>query len=264
LAALLVLFAATITVSTVKIAKSRQEADEGVRTYAALAHSAVTVREQHKRPVQDTPPQGNTEKDLPQEEEQRIDVTTSSLIVDFDALHAINSGVVAWISSDTGQINYPVVKGTDNEYYLNHMVDGTANRNGAIFMDFRSASDLSDRNTFIYGHNMLNGAMFASLSRYSQSGYVQEHPELLLVIPGKSFSLQVFAGCVVPGNSDLYQLQFRDDAEFASYLERVRLISEFSTPVEVGASDRIVTLSTCAYDYEDARYVLFCKLVPMQ
>lgn len=260
LSALLVLFAGVITVSIWKLAENKNERAAGVEAYASLAQSAVVVQELPVTQVQTTV----VSQESTVQEQPAIDVTRSSLQVDFEALRAINSQVVAWISSDSGAINYPVVQGTDNDYYLNHLVDGTVNSNGSIFMDFRNDSGFADRNTFIYGHNMLNGAMFASLSQYSTPGYYEKHPELLLVMPDGSYSLQVFAGCVVPGNSDIYQLAFRDDADFAAYLEKIRTMSEFVSSVEVGVSDRIVTLSTCAYDYDDARYVLFCKLVPMR
>lgn len=255
---LLVIFAAIFVFSIWKIVTERQERKAGVEAYAALAQSAVVVQ---------TPPVAQVEitvEEKPEETTPEIDVTTASLQVDFDALRAINPQVVGWISSDTASINYPVVQGKNNDYYLNHMIDGTVNSNGSIFMDFRNDSELRDRNTFIYGHNMLNGAMFATLSQYSSPGYYEQHPELLLVTPQGSYSLQVFAGCVVPGNSDVYQLSYKDDDDFEAYLEKVRSLSQFATQVEVGIQDQIVTLSTCAYDYDDARYVLFCKLVAMR
>ena len=263
LGVLLVGFAAVIAFSAFKISENKQEHQVGTAAYASLAEAVVTIDPpavmEYETTVTETPIQTDT---LP--EQPVIDVTKPSVHVDFDALTAINPQVIAWLCSGDGIINYPVVRGTDNEYYLDHLIDGTVNRNGSLFMDFRNEADFTDQNTFIYGHNMLDGTMFASLSRYSETGYYEAHPSILLVTPEKSYSLQVFGGCVVPGNSDVYQLSFRDEADFAAYLEKIRTLSEFSTPVEVGQKDRIVTLSTCAYNYEDARYALFCKLMPMQ
>jgi len=186
--------------------------------------------------------------------------------VDFDKLKEMNADTIGWIRfyPEPSIINYPVVQAADNDYYLDHLFDGTSNRSGSIFMDFRNAAGLTDRNTFIYGHNMRNGSMFAALTNYGSQSYYEEYPELTLVTPSGTWSLQAFSGYVTPGNSDCYQLEFRDDAEFEAYLERVRLLSDFTADVAVTAQDRIVTLSTCTYDYEDARYVLHCKLVPMQ
>ena len=251
---LMVAFAGMCAFSIMKILEVRGEREVGSATYANLAQSIVSVQ----------PPQTVEMETTVIEEPLVIDVEKPSVEVDFDALQAINGQAVAWISSDDGSIHYPVVQGTDNDYYLNHLPDGTINRNGSIFVDFRNQADFTDKNTFIYGHNMLDGTMFASLSRYSEAGYYEAHPSLLLVTPERSYSLQVFVGCVVPGNSDIYQITYQDEEDFSAYLKKVRAMSEFSSPVEVAENDRIVTLSTCAYHYEDARYVLLCKLVPMQ
>lgn len=251
---LMAVFAAAIALSAYKIAENRQEQQIGTAAYTAMKQTLVKA----------DLPAGTEYETAVTEETPVIDVERPSVEVDFDALQAINRQGIAWLCSNDGRIDYPVVQGTDNDYYLNHLPDGTVNKNGSIFMDFRNSADFSDQNTFIYGHNMLDGTMFASLSRYSEAGYYEKHPSLLLITPERSYSLQVFAGCVVPGNSDVYQLTYGDDADFSAYLEKISVLSEFSTPVEVGQKDRIVTLSTCAYNYEDARYVLFCKLMPMQ
>ena len=69
---------------------------------------------------------------------------------------------------------------------------------------------------------------------------------------------------MAPGNSDLYQLTFTGEEDRAAYLEKIFVLSEFQTDVQVSVSDRLVTLSTCAYDYEDARYLLFCTVAEAQ
>lgn len=245
---LMLAFAAMAAVGIGKLRQDRQERKEGKDTYAVLAETMVTVQQ----------PEPETEEETPLVQEHTKGF--APVAVDFDALTALNSQVAAWIRTEDGVINYPVVRGTDNDYYLNHLIDGTVNRNGSIFMDFRNEADFSDHNTVLYGHNMLDGTMFASLSLYSTPGYYDSHRELQLLTPSGDYRLQVFAGCVVPGNSDLYQLTFTGEEDRAAYLEKILVLSEFQTDVQVSVSDRLVTLSTCAYDYEDARYLLFCRL----
>jgi len=265
---LLIFFLGVMLFSGWKLIASQREYEQGSQTYESLAQSVVTRTEPKKEPpvtqmeVTILPPETQQEQEAPVQEQ--TPAAPAELVVDFDVLTAINKDIVAWISADDGVINYPVVHGSDNDYYLNHLVDGTVNKNGSIFVDFRHARGFTDRNTFIYGHNMLNGTMFANLSLYGTAGYYEQHRSLELVTPDRSYSLQVFSGYVTPGNSDIYQLTYRDDEDFAQYLEKVRLLSDFTSDVEVTAQDRIVTLSTCTYDYEDARYILHCKLVPMQ
>ena len=94
--------------------------------------------------------------------------------VDFTALAAVNPDVTAWLyGPDTG-ISYPVVQGTDNDYYLDHLLDGTANSAGCLFVDTSCRPDFSGRNTVIYGHRMKNGTvvMLFALSGVSyKKGY---------------------------------------------------------------------------------------------
>ena len=64
--------------------------------------------------------------------------------VDFDALSEINPDIVAWIYIEDTEINYPVVQGTDNQYYLKRLFNGKWNGSGCIFLDSRNSPDLSE------------------------------------------------------------------------------------------------------------------------
>ena len=88
-----------------------------------------------------------------------------SLEIDFNKLLEINNQVVGWIKIDETQINYPIVKGDDNSYYLNHDILKESSQNGWIFIDYRNNSDFSDNNTVIYGHNIKSGIMFSDLTQ---------------------------------------------------------------------------------------------------
>ena len=186
------------------------------------------------------------------------------LQVDFQSLTQINPDTIAWLRGCDGEIDHPIVQGKNNKYYLRHLFDGTANENGTVFADSRNNADLQDENTFIYGHNMNNGAMFAALLHYRTQGYYDEHRELILVTPRQSFYLWPFSGYVTAADSDAYTISFEEEDSFGDYLEKICARSEFVSSVTVTPQDRIVTLSTCAYDFDEARYVLHCKLVLAQ
>ena len=249
---LTVVFAVTAIFSGWKLLSTRREYQKGSELYHALAESALMMESKQDDASQDQ------NADQTPEAKPATQVPTN---VDFSLLQSIDTNTVGWIWSDGTQINYPVVHGNDNSYYLNHLIDGSYNSNGSIFVDCRNAPGFADRNTIIYGHNMLNGAMFASLCEYGSAGYYEEHPTLRLITPEGSYTLEVFSGYVTPGTSDIYQLSFTDEADFLNYIQRIRLMSDFASDVVVTGEDRIVTLSTCAYDYDDARYVVHCKLV---
>lgn len=183
------------------------------------------------------------------------------LDVDFATLTEMNPHTVAWIYSENEEINYPVVQAQDNDYYLDHLFDGTENKNGAIFMDCRNSPDLTHRNTLIYGHNMGNHTMFASLINYGNQAYYDENPILILETPEASYYLEVFSGYTTKAVSEAYRQDLVEDEIYLGFLNRIRESSDFESDVEVGVEDRIVTLSTCSYRFDNARYVLHCKLV---
>ncbi len=180
--------------------------------------------------------------------------------LNFDSLRFINGNIIGWINGCENIIDYPVVQADNNDYYLNHLVDGSPNRSGSIFIDSRNSIGFADRNTFIYGHNMRNGTMFSAITKYADQRYYDQHPTLTMETNECTYLLEPFSGYVTLTTSDTYRIEFIDDADFSNYIEAVTQKSNFTSEVVVAAQDKIVTLSTCTYDDNDARYVLHCKL----
>ena len=194
--------------------------------------------------------------------------------VQFDELLKTNGDVIAWIYGANTHINYPVVQGSDNDYYLRHLLDGTWNDNGSIFMDCANSADFSDQNSLIYGHNMTSGAMFSNLVKYKQQAYYDQHPYLYMLTPQQSYKLHLFAGVIVDasgyildGNgqvaySDCSVYQFQLTQEF---LQQMVNHSTFRPTTGVPSADsHIVTLSTCTYEFKNVRYVVLGVLEPIQ
>lgn len=178
--------------------------------------------------------------------------------VDFEKLKEINPETVAWIRFDEpSQISYPVVKGADNSKYLNTTFEGKRNSAGALFVDMDNSGDFTDRNTFIYGHNMKNGSMFGQLRKYKTKAFGQEHPYFYIYTPdGKETTYQVFAVSVVKDTSESYQKWYNTDEEFLDYIKYIRSIAGYKTDVEVGADSKIVSLSTCTNVSDDERLLV--------
>ncbi len=182
---------------------------------------------------------------------------------DFAALAEINPDIAGWLTLEGTVIDYPIVQGTDNEYYLEHLFTKEVNHSGCIFIDADNAKDFSDRNTILYAHHMRNGSMFAELEGYRDQAYYESHRSLILQTPDGLYRILPFAGMLGDGNSTYNQIEFADDAEFTAFIEQIRNVSTFTSDVEVTAADRIVTMSTCRYDVEDGRYAVFGKLVKL-
>lgn len=191
-------------------------------------------------------------------------IEKSPINVDFAGLKAKSADTVGWIYSPDTPINYPIAHTDNNFYYLDHILGGDANGNGNIFIDCKCASDFSDKNTLVYGHNMNDGSMFASLRNYREAEYYPDHPSLYISTPDKNYRLDLFTGFVTEPTSETYAYRFDEPEQFEAYLETVTAKSTFKSDVKVSAEDRIVTLSTCTYEFDDARYVVIGKLVEIQ
>ncbi len=188
----------------------------------------------------------------------------SPISIDFDELSLHSDAVVGWLYLPETAINYPVVQGRDNDYYLDHFIDGTPNVGGSLFADYTCPSDFSGRNTLIYGHNMRDGSMFALVDDYTDQAFYDAHPVMYLNTPQQNYRVDFFAGFTTDPESFVYTSAFAVDSDFTAFLNTVRYYSDFSSDVEVDASDRIVTLSTCTYSGDDVRFVLFGKLVEIE
>lgn len=176
--------------------------------------------------------------------------------VDFAALSQINGDVVGWLYCPDTPLDYPVVQGEDNAYYLDHYFDGREGSAGCLFLDCRNESDFSDFHSIIYGHQMKNGTMFASLEEYQSQTYYEDHPELYLLTPEKNYRIKVFAGYVASVQAEAWQLDFSSLEERENWLEKALEQSTFISGIMPSPQERIVTLSTCSSAFADARYVL--------
>ena len=176
--------------------------------------------------------------------------------VDFDALRQIDENVVAWLYSPGTSIHYPVVQAEGNEYYLTHMFGKKKNSAGAIFLDAGCSPDFSDMHTVIYGHHMKNDTMFSSLTGYLQPGYYERHPVLALYTPHGDYIIRVFAGYVASPESDAWRRAFSSQEEFLQWCSQAAARSAFESGLVPQAGQRVVTLSTCSYEFENARFVL--------
>ncbi|MCL2707816.1 MAG: class B sortase [Defluviitaleaceae bacterium] len=179
---------------------------------------------------------------------------------DFVLLKRFYPGIVAWITLDQTVVDYPVMQGVDNEYYLTHLPDGVSHKMGSIFLDYASAADFSDKNTIIYGHHMKSGDMFAVLELYKKQDFLEEHPVILINTPFNDFKLEIFAGYVVDGETPVLERKFKNDEAFLDYINRIRRLSYVKSGVNVNAEDKIVSLITCTYNFTNARFVVVGKL----
>lgn len=200
------------------------------------------------------------------EKTAKVDPKQFTGVVDWKALKKVNPDVQGWLYQKGTVINYPVVQGTDNDTYLHTRFDKQWSGGGTLFVDCRMEKDFKEFNSIIYGHHMKDGSMFRSIRGYTkEEGYYDKHKTLELATPHGNYHLVVFSAFITKAtDEDTYKMTY-DEAEKQAYIDRAWERSELpitKDSVDVTKNDRLVTLSTCAYDYEEARYIVMCKMVP--
>lgn len=174
-----------------------------------------------------------------------MDSNNEEYKIDFAKLKQKNSDAIAWIKVNGTDIDFPVVKGTDNSYYLTHNFDKEKNKAGWIFADYRNKFDGTDKNIIIYGHNMKNGSMFASLKDViKEEWYNNENNKYIaLITENENCKYQVLS--VYQTETEEYYLQ-TNISNFKEFVEKIKGRSKKNFNVDIKETDSILTLSTCA------------------
>lgn len=244
----LVLLMLVLVFSSVKIISYVAEKKASERNQRELIDQVVT-------PVTPSEPDNANSKDNTATAGSEPDYIT----VDFDALQAKYPDVVGWLYCANTGLNYPIVQTAEEggEYYLYRDIDGSSNKNGTVFLDWRCNSDFSSQNNLLYGHNMKTGRMFAPIVKYKDQSFYDAHPYMYLYTPDQLYKVNLFAGMVTPGDSTVYNYSLSSD-----YIKECISSSSFKSSVGTPTGN-ILTLSTCDYVYDNARYVVMGELVPI-
>lgn len=190
--------------------------------------------------------------------------SSAQIRINLEKLESENSDFIGWLYCPDTVINYPVYQADDNNKYLRTLPDGSYNSCGTLFADCRCSLLLEGKNTIIYGHNMRNNKMFATLENYQEQEYYEAHPFMLFMSGQADYRLEIFSAYSTDRSSDTYTILFETDEDFISYYSMIKEASDIDSRTSVGTNDNIVTLSTCAYGYEDERYVVHCKAVEIK
>lgn len=177
----------------------------------------------------------------------------------FADLYSTNSDLVGWIDIAGGGLSQPVLQTDDNEYYLKHDFYKEENKNGSIYMDWRNHVYPLDYDTVIYGHNTRLG-MFTILENYRKLEYLEKHPTIdfdTLYEEGEYVIFSVFLAATREEHGENFnyinRMGLKTDEEKAAYIQELRDHSLFNADIDVQPGDQLLTLSTCVYDFSDAR-----------
>lgn len=164
--------------------------------------------------------------------------------IDFEALQAENSDIIAWLQIPDTTIDYAIVQGEDNDYYLHHNAMKEENYAGAIFVDYRNKTPFEEEHTIIYGHNVKHGTMFAPLESFQEETFFQNHPYFYLYTPKANYKVEIFAFYTTTATSDAYELSSINHTLINKWYND----SLYQHPISFQEEDKIITLSTCSYE----------------
>lgn len=196
-----------------------------------------------------------------------------------------NKDIVGWVKVPNTSVDYPFVRDPgyippgnayyggeeyyENEYYLSHALDGSIDRNGTLFMDWRDefggAEEKQSENIIIYGHNMADNSMFGSLRRYRQDpSFFEEAPFVELSSNYRDYDYVICAFLITGGNwySDFLYWNMEEldnEKEFNSYMDQARSKWMIDTGVDVKYGDKLLTLSTCYSDADNSRFIIIAR-----
>lgn len=185
----------------------------------------------------------------------------------FEDLYEENNDLAGWLSIEGMKIDYPVMQGEDDEYYLHHDFYGEDSKYGCLYV--KTQADLNAGTNFIiYGHNMKDGSMFGDLDLYLKEGFYKEHSTVSFdtLYEERTYEIvAVFRSQVYNADDDVFKYyQFYEaetQEEFDDFYDNIKELSLYDTGVKAQFGDTFLTLSTCAYHVKDGRLVVVAKRV---
>jgi sortase B len=174
-----------------------------------------------------------------------------------------NPDVIGRITIDELDIAYLVLQTINNEYYLNHGYDRQRSKSGAIYLDYRCNIDRVPLkgHYILYGHNMKNGTMFHNLKKYAEEEFFSSNRMLRFDTLYEDYEWEVFSAYVT--STDFYYIEtaFGSDEDWLEFINELKGKSLYQTDVTLSADDVVLTLSTCSYEFDGARFVVHARLI---
>ncbi len=216
--------------------KSYRDAKEKERLAALEAEAALKAAEEAEQ------------------EEEEVEEEPVVIPIDFEEARKENEDIVAWVNVPGTQVDYPILQSPDDleeDYYLDHNLDGSKGYPGSIYIQKFNNSDFSDHVTIMYGHNMKNGTMFRTLHNYESREFFDENPVFYVYTPTDAKTYRIIAATTYPDRliPDYYHY-FGTTDEVGKFIDEIYSKDEssqlhFLETDELDDTDHYVVLSTC-------------------
>ena len=236
---------------TAEIPESVPESHSESETISDLtaATEVTEFTEETEIPVQEN----NISDTLPAEIYQQIENAAQTLT-------AAYPDAIGWLYLPDTNINYPLLQGEDNEFYLHHAYDGSYLSAGSVFLDCRCEPKFMNPINVVYAHNMKNGSMFAEVIKFKDSAYFDSHRYGWLATADKVYRIDFFSVSVADWHDSIYD----GSQPISDWMNRIQNLSAVYKGISYDDSDHFISLSTCSSEFANARTVLTGKLAEMK
>lgn len=174
----------------------------------------------------------------------------------YEELKSINPDYNFWITVEDAAIDYPVVQGEDNDFYLSNDFYKENSISGTIFLDYKN--NLEDKNLILYGHNMRDGSMFAAINKFKEKDFF-DSGKIKIVTENEERIYEVFSVFVEDANNINLQSKFNSEEDYIGYINELKKKSYYKKEIDSDFSN-IITLYTCSYEFENARTIVCAVL----
>jgi sortase B len=247
-----------ISIYVANLLQNKRTTSEIQAIYSALPQSPATEKSEPTQTPDVTAEPENTR--VPVQEEEIIPEDTTKYIIELrknpnSELLAINNDFVGWVKVDGTDVDYPVVKHSDNDFYLDRDFYKEDNIAGSIYMDYRNFGNELDGNIVIYGHNMKNGTMFNSLNAYKDERFFNDNPTITFSNLYETFEYEIFSVYWVSANDYTLEFNFKN-TNIEDYYNFLKGKSLFQRDTETYDVNQIITLATCSYEVDNGRLMV--------
>jgi sortase B len=173
-------------------------------------------------------------------------LASATIDIDWTQLKEQCPDVVGWLLIPGTHINYPIAQGSDNDYYLTHMPDGSYSSVGSVFLDAQSRPGLDGVANLIYGHYAQDDLVFSDLLLFGDGDFFNAHPTVYIITPERTLELDVVALAHFPADAKIRKFVFEDAEAFRQYVEMLLGQAVLIRPGAADGMENVYCLPTCS------------------
>lgn len=181
--------------------------------------------------------------------------------IDFDALTDVNDEVYAWINVPGTNVDYPILQSkTSDFFYIDHDIYKQYKFAGSIYTEACNLKDFSDRNTVLYGHNMADKSMFATLHKFEDKSFFDTNRYIYIYLPQRRLTYEIVSAYTYDDRHIINSFNFSEDDVFKEYLKTVKnprsSVKNVWEEANLDLNSKLITLSTCLDADDSGRYLV--------